>query len=105
MWYQGFITFLETHQLTCPSRALLHMECPGCGMQRSFIALLKGHLAESLFLHPATVPMLALIIYAVYHLLTRRPNGAKIIVILQLTVALLTFVFYIYKISTRQIIV
>jgi hypothetical protein len=94
---------LERHLLTCPSRALLHIDCPGCGMQRSFICLLRGDVSGSLALHPATIPMLALIIFAVLHLLFKFKKGGRVIVIFQLTVAIITLGFYIYKIAHHKI--
>ena len=99
----GFVNFLEQHQLPRPSKALFHIECPGCGMQRSFISLLKGDLGQSLQYHPATIPMMLLITFAVLHLIFKFSKGAKIIVILQLTVAIITLAFYIYKISQHKI--
>ncbi len=35
----------------CGSRALLGVECPGCGLTRSFLALASGNFAESLKYH------------------------------------------------------
>ena len=99
----NIIHFLESHSLPCPSKALLHFDCPGCGMQRSFIYLLKGDLVKSLSMHPATIPMLGLLVFAVMHVIFRFSKGAKIIVILQLSVAIITMVFYIYKIVTHKI--
>jgi hypothetical protein len=99
----SLVTFLEQHQLPCPSKALFHMECPGCGMQRSFICLLKGDLGNSLQYHPATIPMILLIAFAALHLIFKFNKGGKIIVILQLTVAIITLTFYIYKISQHKI--
>ncbi|MBK9030856.1 MAG: DUF2752 domain-containing protein [Myxococcales bacterium] len=37
----------------CLSRALLHADCPMCGMTRSFVALAHGHLGAALGFHPA----------------------------------------------------
>ena len=79
------------------------MECPGCGLQRSLICLLKGDLDNSLALHPATIPMMALIIFAALHLVFKFDKGAKIIVILQFIVAIITMSFYIYKITQHKI--
>ncbi len=97
------ISFLQNHMLPCPSKVLLHMECPGCGLQRSFICLLQGDLKNSLAFHPATVPMLALVIFAAMHLIFNFNKGAKIIIILQFIVAFITISFYIYKITQHKI--
>lgn len=35
----------------CGSRALLGIECPGCGLTRSFVALASGDVAESFHFH------------------------------------------------------
>ena len=99
----GVISFLQQHLLPCPSRVLLHMDCPGCGMQRSIICLLRGDLRGSLAFHPAAIPMLALVVFAALHLLFRFSKGAKIIIFLQCTVAIITIAFYIYKITQHKI--
>jgi len=36
----------------CPSRRLLGLPCPGCGMTRALAALLRGDLAGAFALHP-----------------------------------------------------
>ena len=35
----------------CPFREILHIDCPGCGLTRATIALLKGNVMESLKLN------------------------------------------------------
>jgi hypothetical protein len=40
-----------TLPITCGSRALLGIECPGCGLTRSFVALAHGKVNESLAFH------------------------------------------------------
>jgi hypothetical protein len=99
----GIVAFLQSHQLPCPSKAWLHMECPGCGLQRSFISLLEGDLAASLQYHPATIPMLGLILFTALHLIFRFQKGARVIVILQVAVAIITLAFYIYKIYNHKV--
>lgn len=36
----------------CWSRILLHRDCPGCGLTRSFVALAGGHLGRALACNP-----------------------------------------------------
>ena len=45
----------------CPTAALLHLPCPGCGMTRAGVALLHGDLAGALALHPLSVVAVPLV--------------------------------------------
>ncbi len=81
------------------------MQCPGCGMQRSVIALLKGDFFASAVLYPALIPMLVLCLYAVAHLIFRFSRGGRVIVIMQILVVTVMLVHYFYKILTSQIII
>ena len=101
----GIITFFKNHMLTCPSKGLLHMECPGCGMQRSILCLFEGDIRSSIHFHPAAIPMLALLLFTPMHLFFKFKYGAKIIVVFQLAIAIITTVFYIYKIVTHKIFI
>lgn len=54
----NIISWLEQHQLPCLFKTVFHVDCPGCGFQRSFIALLKGNISQSFKFYPALIPML-----------------------------------------------
>ncbi len=49
--------------LPCPIKLVTGVDCPGCGFQRSLLALLQGHWQESYELYPPTVPLLTLLLY------------------------------------------
>lgn len=51
-----FIQWLQHHLLTCPFKYLTGIDCPGCGFQRSLIALVQGNFHQSLALYPPTIP-------------------------------------------------
>jgi hypothetical protein len=104
-WFGNFTEWLNQHMLTCPSKKYLHLECPGCGLQRSAIALLNGHFTESLRLYPATIPLVLLFIFLAFHLRLKFPKGAIILKYSQMGTAIVILVFYIYKIVNHQIIV
>lgn len=102
--YGDMLHWVEGHLLTCPSKKYLHLECPGCGLQRSLISLLKADLPTSFRLYPATIPLLAMVLFTVAHLKFKFSHGALIIKYLQLSAAVVILVFYIYKIVNHNII-
>lgn len=99
-----FIKWIEDHLLTCPSKHFLHVDCPGCGLQRSILALLEGDWVKSVQLYPATVPILFCFIFTALHLKFDFKHGAEIIkwsYILNITIII---AFYLYKIFTHKLI-
>jgi hypothetical protein len=54
--YANFLQWLEGMELALPSRKFFTVECPGCGLQRSMMALLRGGWAESWSYYPAWCP-------------------------------------------------
>jgi len=68
---------LGEYMMTCPSKAVFGMECPGCGMQRSFLLLLDGKVGESIQMYPALIPIMLTLIYLVLHLRYRFKHGAR----------------------------
>ena len=70
------IKWLEDNMLFCPYKKYFGIDCFGCGMQRSFIELLKGNIVESFYLYPALIPMLILFLFLVAHLVFKFKNGA-----------------------------
>lgn len=43
----------------CPARLLLGIPCPGCGLTRATVLLLKGDIHDSLLYNPFLLPLLA----------------------------------------------
>ncbi|MBL7884252.1 MAG: DUF2752 domain-containing protein [Bacteroidia bacterium] len=70
------IHWLENHLLACPYKSMFGISCPGCGMQRSFIALLKGDFVESFLLYPALFPVFFTFLLLILHLKFKLKNGA-----------------------------
>jgi len=101
---EGFIEWLKNHFLTCPSKHFLHIDCPGCGMQRSIVALLEGNFTESIRLYPATVPMFLCLLFLVLHLKFKFKYGPEVIKITFIIISLIVVIFYIHKIFTYQLI-
>jgi len=58
-----FINWLQNHLLPCPFKYLTGIDCPGCGFQRSVMALIQGNFQKSLMLYPAAIPLLLFFAY------------------------------------------
>jgi hypothetical protein len=91
------IAWLEAHMGTCAFREHTGIECPGCGMQRSIIALLKGDLLESFLLFPALLPLLGMFVFLAVHLVFKLKHGALVLQILYITNTALILGDFIYK--------
>lgn len=95
---------VEQYLLTCPSKQFLYLDCPGCGLQRSLLALFRGELAASWNLYPPTLFILFTLSFLLLHLIFNFKQGAYILKILFIiTVAVMT-ISYIYKILNHQLV-
>ncbi|MGZ3899569.1 MAG: DUF2752 domain-containing protein [Bacteroidia bacterium] len=74
------IEFLERNLFSCSIKSITGIECPGCGMQRAFIALLRGDILSSLNFNPSLIPFLLTVLYVTLHLGFNFKNGARNIV-------------------------
>lgn len=91
--------WLETHMLPCFYKKYLGVECPGCGMQRAIIELLKGNFVESIKAYPALLPLLIMLLFLILHLIFKFKNGALYLKILFILTAGTMVVNYIYKLT------
>jgi hypothetical protein len=48
----------------CAVRRFLGVDCPGCGLTRSFAVLVRGHIRESVDLHPLGVVIALWLLYS-----------------------------------------
>jgi hypothetical protein len=53
-----FYKWLQSHLISCPFKSLTGIDCPGCGFQRSTLALLEGRFVDSFILYPPLIPIL-----------------------------------------------
>jgi len=100
---EGVLSWLKTHLLSCPIKQYTGLDCPGCGFQRSVIALMEGDLINSFRLYPATMPIAILLFFSIAHLKIDFKHGAFLIKILYIAISLLIVINYIYKIFTHQL--
>ena len=94
------IEWLESHLRTCSFKEIFGIDCPGCGLQRSFIELLKGNIMESISLYPALSPILFMFLFLFLHLVLKFRNGAHILKIMFIANISLISLHYIFKLIT-----
>lgn len=104
MLYLSVHTWLEQQMLACPSKKLFLLDCPGCGLQRSFLALLKGDFTLSWQLYPPTVFIIVTLFILILHLTIGLRHGAVLLKTLFIITTAIMAVNYIYKIINHQII-
>jgi hypothetical protein len=92
--------WLENIAQPCFYKTLLGAECPGCGMQRSFIELLRGNFIDSILLYPALFTSILLIVLLPVHLLIKLQHGAAMLKYIFILNALIMVFHYIYKLLT-----
>ncbi|MBS1779078.1 MAG: DUF2752 domain-containing protein [Bacteroidetes bacterium] len=102
--YDTILRWLQGHLLSCPSKSLFGIDCPGCGLQRSLIELLKGDFAASWHVYPPGIFALATLMVLLLHLIFKFRNGAVILKYMYIVTAAVITVNYIYKINTHQLI-
>lgn len=83
----AMVHWLENHLLPCPYKQYLGIDCPGCGMQRSLISMLKGDLMDSIIAYPPMIPMIIMIGFLILHLIFKFKRGAQIVKYLFIFVA------------------
>ena len=94
----NLINWLESHSLPCFYKKYLGIECPGCGMQRAFIELLKGNIIESIKIFPALLPIIFMFIFLILHLIFKFKNGSFLLKISFIFATIIIVLNYIYKI-------
>ena len=91
------IHWLETHLFTCFIKSHFGLDCPGCGLQRAFIALLKGNVSESIHYHAALIPFIITITALIIQLNIKHVNGGKWVMWLFIVTVLITLIQFVIR--------
>ena len=94
--FSRLIEWLESNMGTCAFKEHTGHYCPGCGLQRSFIALLKGNILESILLYPALIPMILMFGFLGLHLVFKFRHGAAVLKYLFITNMSIIALHYLY---------
>jgi len=97
MFLRTCIDWLEKLQLPCIYKTLTGYDCPGCGMQRAIISLLKGNIIESIKMYPPLIPLLIMLGFLVTHIVFKFKHGAKTLIWLFVFNVSIITINYLYK--------
>ncbi len=95
--YNDLINWLESHTFPCFSKRIFGIDCPGCGLQRAFIELLKGNFMESIKIYPPLIPIMLLFFYLILFLIFKFEKGAFYIKIIFIFTASMIVINYLFK--------
>lgn len=98
----SWIDWLQQHELPCPNKYFFGVDCPGCGMQRSFIELLRGNFLESLKMYPGLIPVILTLLFLAIHLRYRFTNGGTILKYAYITSTAIIMTSFIVRMVTHQ---
>lgn len=99
-FFAGFNSWLQNHLIPCPFKKLTGIDCPGCGFQRSLLALFKGNLNDSLHMYPATVPFLLTVLFVLFSYKLRIDNKHLIKKTMYVATGSIMLVSYAFKMYT-----
>lgn len=94
---------VDSFLLTCPFKYLTGFDCPGCGFQRSCLALLHGDWSESFRFYPPTLLFLVSAMATAISYSFKWNTEAKWLKALYFATGFVVVVNYGYKIITHQL--
>jgi hypothetical protein len=85
--------------IPCLFKSIFGFDCPGCGIQRAFILLLKGQFIESIHMYPALIPTIVMLIYFVItkYFIKNKHKIDYVLISLLIIISLIITINYIYK--------
>jgi uncharacterized protein DUF2752 len=98
-----FLGQADNFLLPCPFKYLTGIDCPGCGFQRSVIALAHGDLKESLDFYPPAIPLLVTLAIVLIAKLRRGDLSDNFIKVLYLITGSTVLINYLFKITSHYL--
>lgn len=91
-----FILFFVIFKEVCPTQILFGLPCPGCGLTRAGVLLLRFRFVQAWEMHPFIYVWLFFILYLCYNRYIRGKK-AKALLPLLIAITISMFIFYIYR--------
>jgi hypothetical protein len=98
-----FVDKADIFLFPCPIKYFLLFDCPGCGFQRSVIALIGGDFRASFKFYPPTIPFLISAISGISTIILKGNTNAPILKVMYVATGFIIMANYIYKIATHQL--
>ena len=95
---KGLLEHMESHMASCMYKKYIGIECPWCGLQRSFYFLLKGDFQESFTTFPPLLPLMIMVLFLIAHLIFKFKKGHKILMGMFITNIIILVLSYTLKI-------
>ena len=102
--YWALTQWLQNHLLACPFKKITGIDCPGCGFQRSVIALFQGDLKQSLYFYPATIPLIIALLFTLLEPQLQLDTKQRVKKSIYITTAFIVFGSYVLKMSGHPFI-
>ena len=93
--------YFVLHKLTgafCPMVRIFGLPCPGCGMTRAFLYVVKGRFEEALYINPCVYLWIVFLLYiiVVRYLLGKSVKHALVLAIIILGIMLVRYIYGMY---------
>lgn len=89
---------LEKYMLPCLSKWLFGIDCPGCGLQRSILLLVKGQVNDAFQMYPAVFTTILFFMFVALHFIDHKRNYQQLMIISAIVNVIFMLFAYFYKI-------
>ena len=88
---------IDEYLLPCLNKQMFGIECPGCGIQRSFVLLVKGDFVGAFHMYPAIYTLILLGILLILGKRLRLPKRRTILYSLTAVNVVIIVTSYLHK--------
>ena len=92
-----FAIFRKYIYTICPVVLLTGIPCPGCGMTRALMCVLRLDFAGAWEMHPFIYPIIFLAILFFYNRYFRENKGMKVWFVMMIMIAVGMIIFYVWR--------
>lgn len=89
----------KDYMLPCLNKKLFGIDCPGCGLQRATVKVVKGEFKEAFYQFPPIYTTIAFLVVVVIHFLIKKKVTSKILIALAIVNTIIMIVAYFIKMN------